>query len=174
MENFLNPEEVLSQLDLSSEMTTADFGSGSGGWALALAKKLENGKVYAIDILEEPLSVLSSKAQAENLRNIETIRSNVESKNGSKLVDNSCDLVLLTNLLFQAEDKKAVLNEASRVLRVGGKVLVVDWDKKCPFGPRENATSAEDIKKLCQKTSLNIIKEFRAGTFHWGLILEKS
>ncbi|PIP24588.1 MAG: hypothetical protein COX33_01180, partial [Candidatus Nealsonbacteria bacterium CG23_combo_of_CG06-09_8_20_14_all_36_125] len=50
---FLNPSEVLKQLNLKKNMVAADFGSGSGGWAFPLAKKLEEGKVYAIDILEE-------------------------------------------------------------------------------------------------------------------------
>ena len=45
MEEFLNPEQVLKQLDLKEEMTAADFGSGSGGWAIPLAKILKEGKI---------------------------------------------------------------------------------------------------------------------------------
>ena len=48
-------------------MIAADFGCGSGGWAIPLAKKLEEGKVYAIDILEEPLSALRARAKLEKI-----------------------------------------------------------------------------------------------------------
>lgn len=173
MESFLNPEEVLNQLDLSSEMVAADFGSGSGGWVLPLAKKLKDGRVYAIDILEEPLSVLSGKAREEGLLNIETVRADIESKNGSKLVQGTCDIVLITNLLFQTEDKKTVLDEAFRILRSGGKMLVVDWDKNCPFGPKGREVLPEKLKDLAEKVGFKTQKEFRAGTYHWGLIFEK-
>ncbi|GAH20696.1 unnamed protein product, partial [marine sediment metagenome] len=42
-QGFLNPSEVLKQLKLKKDMIAADFGCGSGGWALPLAKKLEEG-----------------------------------------------------------------------------------------------------------------------------------
>ena len=121
MEGFINPKEILTNLDLKKWFSAADFGSGSGGWAIPLAKILTDGKVYAIDILEEPLSALKNKSGVEGIVNIETIRSDIESKNGSTLKDNYLDLVLITNLLFQVEDKKLVLAESKRVLKKGGK-----------------------------------------------------
>ncbi|PIR01716.1 MAG: hypothetical protein COV63_03220, partial [Candidatus Nealsonbacteria bacterium CG11_big_fil_rev_8_21_14_0_20_37_68] len=95
-----------------------------GGWVLPLAKKLSEGKVYAIDVLPEPISVLEARMKSEKIFNIQTIQSDIESKKGSTLALSSLDLVLMTNLLFQVEDKKRVLGEGKRVLREGGKVLV--------------------------------------------------
>ena len=171
MEGFLNPSEVLNQLKLSGEMIAADFGSGSGGWAIPLAKRLKFGKVYAIDILEEPLSALKSKAEIQKVYNIETINSNVEK--GIKLPDLSCDLVLLTNLLFQIEDKKRVLTEAKRVLKKGGKILVVDWLPEALQGPREGRVSPDEVKKIAKNLNLKLEKEFRTGIYHYGLIFIK-
>jgi len=121
MEGFLNPSEVLKQLKLKKEMVAADFGSGAGGWALPLAKILEEGKVYAIDILEEPLSALKAKIKLGKIFNIELIKSDVNQT--SKLTPESCDLVLMTNLLFESEDKKRVLEEGKRVLKKGANFL---------------------------------------------------
>jgi len=171
MEGFLNPNEVLNQLKLLGEMIAADFGSGSGGWAIPLAQRLKFGKVYAIDILEEPLSALKSKAEIQKVYNIETINSNVEK--GIKLPDLSCDLVLLTNLLFQIEDKKRVLTEAKRVLKKGGKILVVDWLPEALQGPREGRVSPDEVKKMAEDLNLKLEKEFKAGVFHYGLIFTK-
>jgi len=174
MEGFLNPEEVLNQLELREDMIVADFGSGAGGWALPLAKKLKKGKVYAIDILEEPLSVLKSKAEHESIFNIKTILSDIEKKGDSKLPDNCCDLVLMTNLLFQVENKKAVIEEGKRVLKEGGKILVVDWKKESSFGPKEGRVSVQEIKEIAKEIGLEIEKEFSASSYHYGLILVKS
>ena len=152
-------------------MVAADFGSGSGGWAIPLAKKLEEGKVYAIDILEEPLSALRAKTKLEKIFNIETIKSDVEK--GSKLFNESCDFVLMTNLLFQCEDKKKVIEEGKRVLKPGGKILVVDWKLDASLGPKESRVSAEEVKKIAKELDLKLEKEFEAGSYHYGLVFLK-
>jgi ubiquinone/menaquinone biosynthesis C-methylase UbiE len=160
MEGFLNPNDVLKQLNLKENMVAADFGSGSGGWVMPLAKILEEGKVYAIDILEEPLSALKSRANLEKMFNVEVIKSDVERENGSKLMASTCDLVLMTNLLFECEDKKTVLGEGKRVLKEGGKILVVDWKIDAPKGPAEGRISAEDVKKITKEIGLKLEKDF--------------
>ena len=173
MEGFLNPKEVLDELKIEGRMIAADFGSGSGGWAIPLAKKLKFGKVYAIDILEEPLSALKSKAEVAKAYNVETVRSNIEEKEGSKLPDLSCDLILITNLLFQVKDKNKILFEAKRVLKKGGKILVVDWFPKAPQGPKEGRISPDEVKKMAENLNLKLEKEFQAGIYHYGLIFVK-
>lgn len=172
-QGFLNPQEVLNQLKLEGDMIAADFGSGSGGWAIPLAKRLKFGRVYAIDILEEPLSALKSKAEIEKVFNIETIRSNIEGKQGSKLADSFCHLVLMTNLLFEAKDKKMMIVEAKRVLRKKGKILVVDWFLEAPLGPKEGRVSADEVKKIAKDLNLKLEKEFKAGVFHYALVFTK-
>lgn len=168
---FLNPAEILKQLNLQKDMTAADLGCGSGGWVLPLAKTLELGKVYAIDLLEAPLSALQSKAKSQNLLNIETKLGDVEK--GVSLPAASCDLVLMTNLLFQCEDKGAVLAEARRILRREGQLLIVDWEKEAPLGPKEERAEKAEIKSLSQGLGLRLVKEFKASAYHYGLVLVK-
>ncbi|XOB40270.1 MAG: class I SAM-dependent methyltransferase [Candidatus Nealsonbacteria bacterium] len=168
---FLNPSKVLDILDLKESLTAADFGSGSGGWAIPLAKRLKQGKVYAIDILQEPLSALKSKTRLENILNIETVKSDVERT--SKLLSNSCDLILMTNLLFEVDDKKKTMEEGKRVLKKGGKLLIVDWKKEAPLGPKDKV-SVEEIKKIAREIDFKLEKEFEAGLYHWGMVFKRS
>jgi len=168
---FLNPSKVLDILDLKESLTAADFGSGSGGWAIPLAKRLKQGKVYAIDILQEPLSALKSKTRLENILNIEIVKSDVERT--SKLLSNSCDLILMTNLLFEVDDKKKTMEEGKRVLKKGGKLLIVDWKKEAPLGPKDKV-SVEEIKKIAKEIDFKLEKEFEAGLYHWGMVFKRS
>jgi ubiquinone/menaquinone biosynthesis C-methylase UbiE len=170
MNEFLNPKVVLEKLDLKENFIAADFGCGSGGWAIPLAKILTKGKVFAIDVLEEPLSALKSKLRGEGINNIELKRANVE--RGVPILSNSCDLVLMTNLLFEVENIENVLKEGKRILKTGGKILVVDWKTEASFGP-EKKVNIENVKRLAEKIGLKIKEEFEAGDYHWGLILEK-
>jgi ubiquinone/menaquinone biosynthesis C-methylase UbiE len=162
-------------------MIAADFGSGSGGWVLPLAKKLEEGKIYALDILEEPLSALKARAKLEKISNIEIIRADVEER--TPLSSNSTDLVLMTDLLFECEDKKIVLEEGKRVLKPGGFLLVVDWKKNASFGPEKGRVSPDEVKKIAEEIGLKMKKpsirakpgaeEFEVGIYHWGLMFTK-
>jgi len=168
---FVNPNQVLNQIDLKSSIIAADFGCGSGGWVLPLARKLEHGKIYALDILEEPLSALRAKLNMEKgSLPVETIKTNIEEK--TPLSVNRCDLILMTNLLFQVEDIDAVFKEADRVLRPEGKVLVVDWKKDANQGPEERVDK-EKIKKVAEKYDLKLDKEFKPGKYHFALVFVK-
>ena len=167
-QQFLNPEKILEKLDLNKKMVAADFGCGSGGWAIPLAKKVK--WVFAIDIQQEPLSALRGRMKMEKVFNIDALRGNVEER--TTLISESCDLVLMTNLLFQVDDIKKVFEEAKRVLKKGGKILVVDWKENTEVGP-ERRVSKEKIREIAQELGLIFEKEFEAGIYHFGLIFSK-
>ncbi len=167
---FLNPIRVLDKINLRKDFTVADFGSGSGGWVLPLAKRIKEGTIYAIDIQGSPLSVLEKKAKEEELFNVKTIRADVEQ--GSQLPDGSCDLVLMTNLLFAVKDRKKVLKEANKILKEGGHLLVVDWEKESPMKVA-NPISSNEVGLIADKIGLDLVKELPAGIYHWGLVFRK-
>jgi ubiquinone/menaquinone biosynthesis C-methylase UbiE len=167
---FLNPQKILGLLEIEATYTAADFGSGSGGWVVPLAKMLTRGKVYAVDILEEPLSALKSKLKIEKLSNVETVKANVE-KN-SRLLSGSCDLVLMTNLLFEVDDKTRAFEEAKRVMKPGAKLLIVDWKKDAPLSPA-TSVSPDKIREKAEQAGFILEKEIEAGFYHWGLIFKK-
>ncbi len=172
MQEFVNPSEILDKFKLRKDMIAADFGCGSGGWALPLAKALTEGRVYAIDVLEEKLSALRSKAQSQKLTNIQTILDDAETTI-ERLSGESCDLVLMTNLLYLCDDKKAVLAEGKRALRPGGRILVVDWVKDNPMTKEVEYVSFDEIKTAAKELGLQIEKDFAAGSYHSALIMVK-
>lgn len=170
---FLNPEEVLNQLILRDNMVAVEFGCGSGGFAIPLAKRLDEGRVFGLDIQEEPLSALKSRATLENISNIVTIRCNLEIPGASTFQSNFFDLVLIPNLLFQAENKRIIIEEAKRILRPKGEIVVVDWLPTAALGPKEGRVSPKEIKEIAKNLSLKLKKEFVTGKYHYGLVFTK-
>jgi ubiquinone/menaquinone biosynthesis C-methylase UbiE len=171
-QGFLNPEEIIDQLDLKANMMAAEFGCGSGGFTIYLAKKLSEGLVWAIDILEEPLSALKGRQLMEGLHNIKIVRGDLEKFNGSTIPNSSLDLVVIPNVLFEAEDKLAIMREADRVLKNRGILVIIDWLPEAAHGP-EQKVSSKEVKEMAEKLELNFKKEIEAGKYHYGLVFEK-
>ena len=174
MVSFLDPKEVLSQLGLRPNMVVADFGCGSGGFALPLAQKLEDGLVYALDVREAPLSSLKSWAIMKKLSNIRFVRCDLEKPKGSTLPEISLDLVIIANTLFQSEDKESMVCEAKRVLKKEGLLTIIDWLPDSIQGPDTGRISPEQAKKLAQDCGFKIEKEIEAGKYHYGFVFKKS
>jgi len=173
MPDFLNVNEVLHNLDLKDSMLAAEFGCGSADFSMALARKLKKGRVYALDIQEEKLSALQSKMNLEKLTNVSMVLSDLEELGGSTLHENYLDVVLIPNVLFQAENKHVMIEEAKRILKNGGQLLIVDWLKGAPFGPREDLITPEEMKKMTTDLGFTLKKEFAAGDYHYALLFTK-
>lgn len=170
---FLDPNQVLDQIGLQESMVAADFGCGSGGWVIPLSRRLTKGTIYAIDILKEPISSLRSRLKLEGISNVKIVESDLESENGSGLPPSICDLVLMTNLLFEVEDRPGVIKEGRRVLKNEGRILIVDWKKNALLGPSQGRISVEEVKKLLSSEGLKFEQELEAGEHHYGLVFQK-
>lgn len=173
MPDFLKIDDILSNLNLKEDMLGCEFGCGSAVFAIALAKRINKGRVYALDIQEEKLSALKGRSALENINNIYMILCDLEATGGSTLPDNLLDVVLIPNLLFQAENKRAIIQEGKRILKSGGQLLVVDWLKKGPFSPKEGMVSPNEVKKITEELGFSLKKEFAAGDYHYALLFVK-
>ncbi|MBU3922815.1 class I SAM-dependent methyltransferase [Patescibacteria group bacterium] len=172
---FLQPEEVIKQLNIKKDMIVTDFGCGSGYFSIPLAKIVDEGKVYSLDILSEALESVQSRARFEGIFNIETRRCDLEVLNNSKLEDNSMDFVFLANILFQSNAKSDIIKEAKRVLKMNGKLVVIDWKEDKYMGPPNFlAVSLESIKELIKEQNLKFEKEIPVDKYHWGALFTKS
>ncbi len=173
MADFINVNQVLENLSLKNSMMAVEFGCGSADFTIALAKKLSHGRVVAIDIQEEKLSVVKSKALFQSLNNIATVLADLEAPGGSTLKDASQDVVLIPNVLFQAENKSAIITEARRILKLKGILLIIDWLKIGPFSPKKITAGPDEVKKIVDDLGFSLKKELAVGDYHYALILSK-
>ncbi len=172
---FLEPAKVVDQWDIRPGMKVADFGCGAGHYVIEIAKRIgKEGLVYAFDIQPEVLSALKGQVSINHLSNVDLRRVDLESEKGSQLSGAIMDLVVLSNILFQAENKTSVVKEVFRVLKSGGTVAFIDWSVESPLGPpKEQRISKEAVKELFTKVGFILAKEFDAQQFHYGLMFKK-
>ena len=173
---FAHPVRNTAALGIQPGMNVADFGSGSGAYVLAIAKELQgSGHIFAVDIQKDLLRRTHNEAAKIGYKNVEIIWGDLEAPGGSKIADHSLELVLISNLLFQIDDKRAVMAEAKRILRAGGRLAVIDWsDSFNMTGPhKDDVVRKEDVLTLARAVELTFVNEFTAGAHHYGLIFRK-
>ena len=172
---FLNVEKIVDQLDIAPNETIADFGAGHGFFAIAFAKKAgPSGQVFAIDILKTALESIRSQAKIEGLFNIKIIWGNLEKPGGSTLPAESCDLVLIANVLFQLSDKSLLIEEAKRVLKSGGRLTIIEWKPYIAIGPqRESRLSEVELKQLVLSRGFSEFKTIDVGSHHYGFVFKE-
>jgi len=174
---LLDTDKIFDRIALKSGQVVADLGCGGAGhFAIPAGRRVgSQGLVYAVDILKSVLKSVVSRARLEGVSNIKTVWSNLEIAGATRIPKNSLDMAFLINILFQSKHDDYVIGEAVRLLKDGGKLLIIDWGRVAPsFGPAaEDRIKPETLKTIANKLSLKLTDEFEAGKYHFGLLFEK-
>lgn len=167
---FSDPAANLAKLGLVDGQKIVDLGAGSGFYSVEAAKKVgASGRVYAVDVQKNLLERLRSVAANQGIRNIEVIWGNAEKIGGTKLREAIADRVVASNILFQIEKPDEFCLEIKRILKPGGKVLVVDWSGVTTLSPKV-VVPLMKAQSLFEKNGFKLENSFNAGDHHYGLI----
>ncbi len=174
---FSDPEKNIEQFDLGKGNYVADFGAGSGFYSFSAAEAVgETGKVYAVDVQKDMLERLKHEARnIRHLNNVEIVWADIEHFGGTRLRENSMDAVIVANVFFQLEKKDDPCLEVKRILKPGGRVLLIDWSSSFGgIGPQPSDVFTEDMaKKLFEKHGFKQDRAIGAGAQHYGIIFRK-
>lgn len=175
MNTFSDPINIINQVSFSDTAHVADFGCGAGAYSIACAKKIPLGKVFAIDVRKDMIERLANLTESEQLSNLHVVWGDVDEPQGSRLRDASVDLVFITNTLFQVENRGTMIQEAARILKYEGQLVLVDWSESFGnIGPKPDHVIEEHTAKLLlEENGFLVDQTLQAGEHHYGFIARK-
>jgi len=170
---FSNPEQNVAYLTLQEGMSVADLGAGTGLYSKAASKRVgRTGHVYAVEVQKDMVKKLESDIKEWGLTNIDCIWGNVEKLGGTKIADRSIDVVIMSNILFQVDDKLGFIDEAKRILKENGRILLIDWkDSFSGMGPAlDHVVTEAKAEELFTKRGLKQVETISVPDHHYGII----
>ena len=174
---LIDPKALLTKAGIVSGLKVADLGCGAKAYFALQAGKMvgKEGMIYVVDIRKPVLENAVKEFRLAGLNNFKPVWSDLEIYGATKIPAESVDVVLLINILFQTKKDESVIKEAIRLLKSGGKLLIVDWKMTgAPFGPAiEDRLDPDLVKQWAVALGLNLEKEFEAGPYHYALLFKK-
>ena len=146
-----NASRMLSEAGICKGQVVLDFGCGSGTYTIPAAKLVgEKGTVYALDISSKALGKMTRKAEREGLRNI--VRTHSSGGDKIPLEDRAVDVIMLIDVLQEIDDRDALFDEAYRILKHEGLVIVYPMH-----------IETEEVKRIATLRGLDLHQEKHEG-----------
>ena len=149
-----------------------DFGTGTGRMLTLFAGKAR--RVEGIDLSHQMLTVARSKLQAAGATNASVRHGDATA---SPYPDSSANLVIIHQVLHFLDDPARALNEAARVLKPGGKLIVVEFAPhtlehlRAEHAHRHLGVSEADMARWAERAGLAVkaAKTFSAPNGEKGI-----
>ena len=167
---YQKPGEVLEALALREGETVADIGSGSGYFTVRFAHAVgKTGRVYAVDVSPDMIRHLNRRVREEGIRNVVTVLSDPDDP---LLPDASVDRFVIVDTWHHIEDQPKYLAVMRRMLRPGGQVVHIDFQKRdLPVGPPAGMKIArEDLIKQVEGAGFVLAAEHTFLPYQYFLV----
>ena len=153
-----NTTQAIENLELQPDFQVADIGAGTGYYAFRIAKKVPEGKVYAVDIQPEMIEKMQRKKIAGPYDNVQLVRSD---PTDPKLPENTLDVIIIVDVYHELSHPREVMQHLVKALKPDGKLVLLEYRMEDPAVP---------IKLLHKMSVKQATKEMEAV----GLYLEEN
>jgi ubiquinone/menaquinone biosynthesis C-methylase UbiE len=167
---YQKPDEVMKALALRPGEAVADIGAGSGYFTVRFARAVgDTGRVYAVDISPDMIRHLNRRIRDAGIRNVVTVLSEPDDP---LLPEASVDRFVIVDTWHHIEDKEGYLARLKRMLKPGGQVVHIDFQKRdLPVGPPLGMKIArEDLVKQMEDAGFRLAGEHTFLPYQYFLV----
>ncbi len=159
---YVEPGELLALLEIPPAGTLVDFGTGTGLYALEIARRRPDVRVLALDEQPPMLAHVRDAIARSGLGNVEAV-----SPDALVALAGSADRILALNVLHELGD--VALGEVRSLLAGGGSAVFVDWNAEVerPVGPpRDHVYGVEDAAARLAGAGFRIVSRTTFAYHH--------
>lgn len=164
--NQLKPDVLLQKLAVPPGSTILDLGCGNGFFTFPAAAAMgDKGMVIAADLSAAMLAALLDRNPPDTVQILKTEEVEMD-------VDtDSVDAAVAITLYHEFNDARKNLAEIRRVLKPGGKLMVLDWipEDEPEHGPKHRTDRAEASAEIIE-SGFEIELEEDYTDEHWLII----
>jgi len=155
-QRWLPPEPILRAVGITPGAVAVDIGAGTGFWTLPLSQLVgPAGMVYAVDVEPIMLEELGTLVHEKQLSNVQVVSS---TEHEIPLSNAVADVAIAGFVVHEPSDHAAFVHEIVRLLRPGGRLLVVDWQKKPTEKgpPLEHRLAQREVETVLSDAGLTV------------------
>jgi ubiquinone/menaquinone biosynthesis C-methylase UbiE len=142
------PGKMLAALKLRPGDVVADIGAGSGYHTFRMARLVgEKGKVYAVDIQPEMLTIIRQRMKAGRVTNVEPVKGTITDP---KLPAGAIDLIIMVDVYHEFSHPYEMTQALVKALKPGGRLVFVEFRLEDPNVP---------IKLVHRMSQKQVLKE---------------
>jgi len=164
----LPPAEVFALLDAPQGATVVDFGTGTGTYAIELARSRPDLRVIALDEQAEMLDRLRAKLAHHPLKNVEPVLTT-----SPQNLAGAADRILALNVLHELGD--AALEALRSLLKPDGAAAFIDWSAQVERSvgpPKDHVYTPAEARERLEAGGFEVLRQ-QLFPFHYGLVCRR-
>jgi len=162
-DKWMDTRVIFEMAGITKGSFVADIGCHEGYLSVRLARKVgEDGRVYAVDVVESRLETLKENLKNRALFNVNTVLGDFDNP---KLPKGTLDVVVIMDTYHEMKDYFTILRHAKDALKPGGRIVIIEKLKTRVKGKsRDTQTDAHSlgtkyVKQELKKVGFNILNE---------------
>ncbi|MFB3926639.1 MAG: class I SAM-dependent methyltransferase [Syntrophales bacterium] len=166
------PDYLWDKLNMESADVLVEIGAGTAFFSVALLKYAKPSKVYTCDVSK----IMIDWVKENIVPKYPCIIPTKTEEHSIPLDDAIADLIVMINLYHELDDPVLTIGEAYRILKPGGKILIVDWKKQnmTEGPPIQIRCLPEQVIEQLVNSGFNHVKSFNDLAKHFVLTGKKN